>query len=137
MRLRSATDKRGFQLHVLPALLYVAFIFWLGSIHTSLSIPQDFLPQDKVNHFGAFGLLVWLVVRALHFELPSKKYGRLIIASIGVSSLIGALLEAWQSLLPHRTAEFGDWVADTIGAIVAGLVCHIWVWWRGRHVATG
>ena len=137
MRLRSATDNRGFQLHVLPALLYVAFIFWLGSIHTSISIPQDFLPRDKVNHCGAFGLLVWLVVRALHFELPSKKYSRLIVASIGVSSLIGALLEAWQALLPHRTAEFGDWVADTIGALLAGLACHVWVWWRARHVATG
>ena len=137
MRPRSTTDSRGFQLHVLPALLYVAVIFWLGSIHTSLSIPQDLLARDKVNHFAAFGLLTWLVLRALRFELVASSYGRLIIASIGLSSLIGALLEAWQSLLPYRTAEFADWVADTMGALLAGLACHLWVWWRARHVATG
>jgi len=137
VRPRSATDNRGFQLHVLPALLYVAAIFWLGSIHTSLSIPQDWLPRDKVTHFAAFGLLTWLVLRALRFELVASNYGRLIVASIGLSSLIGALLEAWQSLLPYRTAEFADWVADSMGALLAGLACHLWVWWRARHVATG
>ncbi len=124
-------------MYVLPALLYVAFIFWMGSIRTNLTIPQDLLPRDKVNHFGAFGLLTWLVLRALHFEFSPITYGRLIVASIGVSSLIGALLEAWQLMIPYRSAEFGDWVADTLGAILAGLVSLFWVWWRGRHVATG
>jgi len=135
--LRSIQDKWGFFSHVFPALLYVVIIFWLGSIHTGLSIPLDFLPRDKVNHFGAFGLLTWLSLRALRFELRAVAYGRLIIASIVVSSLTGALLEAWQSLFPYRSVELGDWVADTIGALFAGLGAVIWVRWRGRHVATG
>ena len=124
-------------MHVLPALLYVAFIFWLGSIHTTLTVPQYWFPRDKVNHFGAFGLLTWLVLRALRFEFVKSNYGRLILASIGVSSFIGALLEVWQILFPYRSSEFADWVADTIGAILAGLSCYVWVWWRRRHVATG
>jgi VanZ family protein len=123
--------------HVLPALLYLVFIFWLGSIRTSFDIPQDFLPKDKVNHCGAFGLFTWLALRAMRFEADTSPVGRLIIASVAISSLFGALLEAWQSLFPHRSVEFGDWVADTIGAIVAGLVSLGWIWWRRRHVATG
>jgi hypothetical protein len=135
--LRSTQDKRGFLSHVFPALLYVAIIFWLGSIHTSLAIPQDLFPRDKVNHLGAFGLLTWLSLRALRFELRAVAYSRLIIASIAVSSLTGALLEAWQALFPYRSVELGDWVADTIGAALAGLCAVVWVRWRGRHVATG
>jgi VanZ family protein len=135
--LRSLNDKRGFVLHVLPALLYSACIFWLGSIHTGISFPQSYLPQDKLNHFGAFGLLTLLAMRALRFELNSVAYGRLIVASIGISSLTGALLEVWQMLFPYRSVEFADWVADTIGALLAGLACLLWAWWRKRHVATG
>lgn len=137
MTLRSITDKRGFAAHVLPALLYVVFIFGLGSIHTSLTIPQNLLPRDKVNHFGAFGLLTWFALRALRFEFDRASWSRLIIASIGVSSVFGALLEAWQSLFPYRSVEFGDWVADTIGAVVAGIASLMWIWWRERRVATG
>ena len=137
MRLRSFADRRGFLWHVVPALLYVVVIFWLGSIHTSLSIPQDLIARDKLNHFLAFGLLTMLALRALRFEMVPAALGALIAASIAISSLTGALLELWQSLLPHRTAEFADWVADTIGALLAGLVCFLWIRWRERHVATG
>ena len=137
MSLRSTVDKKGWLWHVFPALLYVVVIFWLGSVHTSLSIPQDLLPRDKVNHFIAFGLLAWLALRALRFELGAATLGRLIVASICVSSVTGALLEIWQSQISYRTAEFGDWLADTIGATVAGLASLLWIWWRGRHVATG
>ena len=80
---------------------------------------------------------MWLVLRALRFEFVASNYGRLIVASISVSSLMGALLEFWQSLIPYRTAEFADWIADTLGAILAGLACLVWDWWRRRHVATG
>ena len=124
-------------------MLYILVIFWLGSIHTSFGISPSFLPfvqflpQDKVNHLGAFGLLTWLVLRALRFELKTVTYSRLIIASVAVSSLTGALLEVWQFLFPYRSVELGDWVADTIGALFAGLGAVIWVRWRGRHVATG
>ena len=129
--------RKGFYWHVLPALLYVVIIFWLGSIHTSLTIPQDLLPRDKFTHLVAFGLLTCLALRALRFELGSAPLNRLVAASVALSSLIGALLELWQSMLSYRSAEFGDWIADTIGAILAGLASLLWFWWRGRRVATG
>jgi VanZ family protein len=137
VNLRSVTDTRGFLGYVLPALLYIVFLFWIGSIHTSLTIPQDFFARDKVDHFAAFGLLVLLALRALRFEMDTATWGRLVVAAVGISSLLGALLELWQWLLPYRFAEFGDWLADTLGAVLAGLASCLWIWWRGRHVPTG
>ncbi len=137
MSLRSTADKKGFFWHVVPALLYAIVIFWLGSIHTTLSIPQDFIARDKLNHFVAFGVLTVLALRALRFEMDTTALRVLITASIGISSITGALLELWQSWLPYRTAEVGDWIADTFGAALAGLLCFLWIRWRRRHVATG
>ena len=127
--------KRGFLLHVLPVLLYVPVLFWLGAIRTSFDMPQCFVPQDKLKHFGAFALLVFLLLRALRFEFPAAENGRLVGASIVGSSLIGALLEFWQLLFPYRSAEFADWVADTLGAVLAGFLASQWL--RRRSSRSG
>ena len=127
--------KRGFLLHVLPALLYVLVLFWLGAIRTGLDLPHTFIPQDKIKHFGAFALLVFFLLRALRFEFPTVANRRLIGASIVGSSLIGALLEVWQLLFPYRSAEVADWVADTLGALLAGFLASQWL--RRRRGRSG
>jgi VanZ family protein len=124
--------KRGFQLHVLPALIYVLVLFWLGAIRTGFDLPQSFIPQDKLKHFGAFALLVFLLLRAFRFEFPAAANGRLIGLSMVGSSAIGAMLELWQCLFPYRSAEFADWVADTLGALLAGFLANQWLRRRGR-----
>ena len=110
MSLRSTADKKGFFWHVVPALLYAIFIFWLGSIHTTLSIPQDFIARDKLNHFVAFGVLTVLTLRALRFEMDTAALRVLITASIGISSITGALLELWQSCchIERRNSPIGS-----------------------------
>lgn len=135
MPLRSLSDKRGFTTQVLPAILYAAALFWLGVSHIDLNVPKGFVPQDKIEHFGAFGLLVWLAYRAFRFEFEAAAVGRLIGASIAASSSMGALLEVWQTFFPYRYAEFADWVADTLGALVAGYAAFLWISWRKRHAA--
>ena len=119
--------KRGFLLHVLPVLIYVPVLFWLGAIHTGFELSESFIPQDKVKHFGAFALLVFLLLRALRYEFPAAANGRLVGASIVGSSLVGALLELWQLLFPYRSAEVADWVADTLGALLAGFLASQWL----------
>ncbi len=102
-----------------------------------LELPQDWgvwLAPDKIEHCGAFGLLVWLAFRAFRFALVNSSDGRIMWASIATSSSLGALLELWQMFFPYRSAELADWVADTLGALVAGGVAIIWIKWRKRHV---
>ncbi|HEX3597829.1 MAG TPA: VanZ family protein, partial [Polyangiaceae bacterium] len=44
-----------------------------------------------------------------------------VFAAVAVASALGGLLEIWQLLLPWRTSEVLDWVADTLGAVAVGL----------------
>jgi VanZ family protein len=133
----SASAPRGFLWHVAPTWAYVVALFWLGSIHTTLTIPQDLFSRDKANHFVAFGLLTLLFLRTLRFKFSTVVPQRLVLAAILVSSATGALLEVWQLLFPYRSSEVQDWVADTLGAILAGLTALVWLWWRARRVAMG
>jgi FtsH-binding integral membrane protein len=120
-------EVRGFMLHVAPALGCVVAIFWLGSIHTALNIPQGLFAKDKANHFVAFGVLTLLCVRAFRFEYANLGNRRAVALSVAASSLVGALLEFWQAFLPYRTSELMDWVADTLGALLAGLAGYLWL----------
>lgn len=134
MKSSTKRDLRGFLWHVAPALLCVAVIFWLGSIRTAIEIPQELFAKDKVNHFVAFGVLALLSLRAFRFEFTRLSGWRLIAVSVASSSLVGALLELWQSLLPYRSAEVLDWVADTLGALLAGFAGYIGLRWRAGRM---
>lgn len=136
MTKRSGMKRRGFLFHVLPALVYVLGIFWLGVSHLTIEIPHGFLPQDKLGHFIAFGLLVVLLLRALRFGFPATNLRQLLILSVVGSSALGALLECWQSLFPYRSVELADWTADTLGALLAGLLVKFWLHWRRPRTNT-
>jgi VanZ family protein len=103
-------------LYVLPAALYIAYIFVMGTAKNA-ETPMDV--SDKTAHFIAFGLMVPLLMRALRYFIPTAPRARLLLVAVGMSSLAGALLEFWQSFLPYRSAELLDWVADTTGAVLA------------------
>jgi VanZ like family len=110
---------RRFVTDVLPALLYMGGIFYGGSIPLRTPPLAVGLPVDKVLHLLAFGGLQLLLVRALRqgpqrLSLSHKNW----IAVAGASTL-GLLLELYQATLPYRSAELWDWVADTLGALLA------------------
>lgn len=67
---------------------------------------------DKAVHFGAFGLLATLVCRL-------GRGWRAAAWVVVAVSVFGAVDEWHQSHVPGRTAEVADWVADTLGAVVA------------------
>jgi len=79
---------------------------------------------DKVVHFSVYGLLGTLVVRALGHR-------RWVLAVV-IVSLFGASDEWHQSFVPGRAMEFGDWVADTLGAAVAAFGYARWSRYRER-----
>jgi VanZ family protein len=82
-----------------------------------LSLPA-FAFSDKLLHAGEFAILTLLVLRAID---RSGRGGR----ALWLAGLVtyGALDELHQLWIPGRSAEFTDWVADTLGVLVgAGLV---------------
>lgn len=117
----------GFIRNVAPAVLYTLAIFVAGSWpHGPEAVPV-FALQDKVLHMLAFGGLEVLIWRALVHLSPAKDRAWLFGVSVLLTSLLGGLLELWQSLLPSRQADVLDWLADIAGALFVALGL-----WRSR-----
>ena len=75
---------------------------------------------DKAAHLGEYLLFAWLLVQAIRASrMPERDY--LIWAWIYATSY-GGLIELIQALLPWRSAEWGDAVANAIGAALG-----VWV----------
>lgn len=79
---------------------------------------------DKLVHVAVYGLLATIVCRL------GKQGWKAAVGGFLVASAFGAMDEWHQSFVPARSAEFADWVADTIGAGVAVLLYTAWTTYR-------
>ncbi len=108
--------------HVLPAALYLVLAFISGSLAADPMLGIQFDAKDKLIHLLGFWLMQWTHARALRHLWPGRPEATVLVQSLLSASLAGALLEGWQFFLPHRTADFWDFVADVLGAAIgAGL----------------
>jgi len=98
-----------------PCLLAVTITWCSG--HPA-SLPEaDGLPVDKIGHFGLYGALATAIIR-----LPALARWPWLGMwwALPLASLYGLGDEFRQSLTGGvRTCDWHDWLADTIGAIVA------------------
>ncbi|MEK7699682.1 MAG: VanZ family protein [Planctomycetota bacterium] len=102
----------------LLTLAYAAAIFRVSSEDTS-SVPL--LPHiDKVIHCVEYGILCLLICWSISSAHVSAKSIYKIALPIALTSIYGATDEFHQSFTPHRSVEFLDWMADTVGAMIAG-----------------
>jgi VanZ family protein len=91
------------------------------------SLPSDQLPSvevsDKVNHFLAFFVLGFFLNLALKYQnkFPTLKRN-VILITILIASFYGLLDELHQLLVPGRSAEVLDWIADFVGAVTGSLL---------------
>jgi VanZ family protein len=111
----------GYLRNVLPAILYVALIFYGGSVQVSMPLHDPPIPTDKVLHFLAFAGLSFVLFRAVRHEFPLESRPKQAMTSVALAVTCGALLELYQAALPHRSAEVLDLVADALGAGLMGL----------------
>lgn len=82
---------------------------------------------DKVAHLLVFGLLATAVLRIPRiFNNGWRGVGIAIL----LISLYGVLDEYRQSFTAGRYVELDDWIADTLGAILASIVYYKWHWYR-------
>lgn len=102
----------------LPVLLYVALIFWVSSL-PGIRLPGGGSGLDKFAHAAEYGVLCFLLVRAL------KESG--LVASLGVASAVALVIglcvgladELFQSMIPGRESDPADYAADAAGLILA------------------
>ena len=112
----------SFWAQVAPAALYVALLFVGGSIPTP-ELPQGaVMPSDKLMHLLAFGGMQILMFRAVRWSRLCAAPTAQNLLAAALSCAAGALLEFWQAALPHRSAEFADWLADSLGVLLGALL---------------
>jgi VanZ family protein len=90
--------------------------------------------SDKTMHFVAFGLLAMLSARAFVYLDPRASRLAALARGFAAAVIVGGSLELWQALLPYRSCELLDWVADSLGAALAVVLLGMgwWVFWRRR-----
>lgn len=111
-------------LNLVLFLGYAAILLWFSLVpHPQIMIP-DFLSWDKLQHALSYALLTLLAGWAFRWFAPSPRaWGLAAVFAV----LYGAILEGAQALFTKgRQAEFGDLVADALGAaLIFGIF-----WWR-------
>lgn len=119
----------AFFTHLLPAAVYASAIFYGGLIRIGALPEVASVPSDKLLHALAFGGLALLLARAVQWFRPSVSLRRKLLLGCAGSSLLGLLLELCQALTVYRSADPWDWLADTVGALLAiGLAFALLAW---------
>ncbi|GFZ87181.1 hypothetical protein GCM10011497_15150 [Elstera cyanobacteriorum] len=102
---------------LLTALGLAGFMLY-GSLAPELAPPGEY-GFDKLLHAGAYGTLAGLGL------LGTRTRG----AAIAVVLLViayGGSIEILQSFIPERSGSWGDFTANSLGAIAAGMVVLTW-----------
>ena len=116
---------RNFLIYWLPLIIYGLAIYIQSDYPSPEKIPS-WTFSDKILHFGAYGLLGILFIRAYEtLPLSINKTLRVLI-SIGSATLYGISDEIHQYFVPFREAEIMDVVANTIGSICGVFFYHLW-----------
>jgi VanZ family protein len=102
-------------------LVYIPLVVYWLILFVATTLPAERLPSigftDKINHFIAYFFLAVLVNLTLIFQRKSKfLFEKATIATIFICLFYGALDELHQLLVPGRSAETLDWIADALGA---------------------
>jgi VanZ family protein len=120
-RTKHAHPRRQVRQRWLLVLLYVSAIFAVSAL------PGDNLPRisvsDKLVHAAEFGILAFLLCRALRAQLPSRSRYFIMVVSILATIAYGAGDEAHQWFVAGRTTDLADLAADSLGACLAA-----WGW---------
>lgn len=109
--------------------LFLALSIFLASGAQRLATPDlGFqFSKDKIAHFLVFGLLATAILRTPGLRDLS---GRSLFIAALLASAYGGFDELRQSLTPGRSVELADWLADTLGAVVAVLIYARWHGYR-------
>ncbi|MBS1757695.1 MAG: VanZ family protein [Bacteroidetes bacterium] len=114
---------------------FIPGIAWFFVVMVLLFTPGNDLPEvgdwftridfDKFIHMGVFALLAFLFMFPIgKSELNNKAKAQYFIKITLCACLWGITSEFIQEyFIPGRTYDILDWSADSIGAIIAMLVC--------------
>jgi VanZ family protein len=120
--------KNNFNLKVLFLINLPLLVHWL-TIFTLTSLPSESLPSvslgDKIEHLIAYLVLGFFLYFNILFQNNWSLLKRnIFLSAFLIALLYGAFDELHQLLIPGRSAEFIDWIADVTGAIIGVTLAH-------------
>lgn len=110
------------KLHIayLPSAIVVAGITWLSLARITPMPVEDIPLLDKWEHAFAYMVLALCLAGGSY---SARLSGRSIyLLAIVLPVIYGGLIELIQPYFPPRTCEWGDWLADCIGATIGILI---------------
>jgi len=120
--------KHRFYLITVPLIFYWIVLFILTSLPSTMAISVDV--SDKIEHFGAYGLLSVLLYLNLYFQEKIVVINKFPATfTVLFASIYGLLDELHQLLVPGRSAEFLDWLADFSGSLIAVIITRLLIKW--------
>lgn len=111
-------------------LVYLPLIFYWILLFTLTTLPTESVPSvgvnDKLEHLLAYFGLSFLLYLTLHFQKKSiilKKYA--VLFTFLVIFVYGIMDEVHQLLIPGRSCELLDFLADLLGGVIGIIVLKI------------
>jgi VanZ family protein len=120
---------------MIPFKKFIPAIGWFFLVLFLICLPGNKFPKtddwlekiffDKWVHIGLFSILAFLWMKPFVNSTLSKQNILQAIFKIALSvSIWGLVTEFIQKyFIPHRSFDLWDWAADTVGAILAFIVC--------------
>lgn len=105
-----------------PAWFWAILIF-IGSSLPGLTAPDlGFQWEDKLAHLIEFAVFGFVLMRAFSNSknLFFRRHAWLLALLVGI--IYGALDELHQRLVPGRSADLADWIADALGIATGQLI---------------
>jgi len=107
------------------ALLYMGLIFVISSFEVEIPGIQHVPLRDKGIHFVEYAVLGWLCAAASSRTWPSASSWRTAAFAVFVSVLWGLSDEIHQALVPGRSPELADVIADLVGSTAGAAGRHL------------
>lgn len=112
-------DRTGFVRWYLPAILWGLTIIILTSIPRLAPPDLGFEMEDKLAHLVVYFIFQGLLIRGMARGYFAK--GAVILKASLFSLVFGAVDEIHQLFIPGRAGDPFDFIADSIGILLAGL----------------
>jgi VanZ family protein len=106
-------------------------IYWIA-LFIGTTLPGNSLPSfggvDKIKHFGGYlGLTVLLYITLLFQDKYKTFKSHAFAATFIIVAVYGMLDELHQLLVPGRSADVLDWIADITGVTIGLLFVKIFL----------
>ena len=106
----------------LPVIIYCVIIFTVSSMPQPLPVEIEIPYLDKFLHAVEYGILSFLLIRALRGTQIKLAKSSLIITAVVIATLYAATDEFHQMFVPGRYPDIFDLLSDFVGALIVGFM---------------